>query len=272
MSVENDNNQERYINNYLLNAFKALGKTQSEIIKDLNKSQPYVSALINGKKKVGKEIAKQLAELYGFDEGSILTGEALLQGSFSMTTAIRPSENIDLEISILSQKIKELTKKKTGSTGEGRLISDSSLVEATQYIVPVKGQAGLNKAFFYPDEYIEEHFERELILVKPSERGSFLKIEVDGNSMPGVLDPGDWARCEEIPKIDWMHKNIFKPKKVYCLFHNKRGILFKRISKVVNDIVTLSSDNSDKAEYPDEEFNLIEFSKILIVRKVEKEL
>lgn len=156
--------------------------------------------------------------------------------------------------------------------GEGRVISDSELVEVFQYVVPIKGQAGLNKAFFYPDEYIEENFVKESILVKPSERGKYLKIEVEGNSMPNVLNPGDWARCEEIPKLHWLDKNIFKPKKVYCLFHNKRGILFKRISKVFNDTITLSSDNSDKSEYPDEIFNLIEFSKILIVRKVEKDV
>lgn len=77
MKNEEKNNQNGNINNYLVEAFQRLNKKQSEIIKDLGKPQSYVSALMNGKKKVGKEVAKQLHELYGFDEGGILTGETI---------------------------------------------------------------------------------------------------------------------------------------------------------------------------------------------------
>ncbi|MFJ1439282.1 helix-turn-helix domain-containing protein [Capnocytophaga canimorsus] len=73
----NNNNQNSYINSYLVDAFDKLGKSQKEVINDLGKSQPYVSALMSGKKIVGKDIAKELANLYGFDEGSILTGKML---------------------------------------------------------------------------------------------------------------------------------------------------------------------------------------------------
>ncbi|WP_027381840.1 helix-turn-helix domain-containing protein [Epilithonimonas caeni] len=68
------NYQNGDINEYLFIEFKKLNKKQAEIVKDLNKPQSYVSALMNGKKKVGKEVAKQLSELYGFDIGKILTG------------------------------------------------------------------------------------------------------------------------------------------------------------------------------------------------------
>lgn len=169
--------------------------------------------------------------------------------------------------------LKQIQKKrKGGNQSEGRVIDDSNLVPAVQYIVPIPGQAGIKKAFFSPDEYIEENFEKETILVKPNERAIYHKIEVDGNSMPGVLEPGDWARCEDIPRVFWGEKGIFKPNKVYCLFHRKYGILFKRISKVYYGTITLSSDNPNKKEYPDQDFDLMEFSKILIVRKVEKDL
>ncbi|MFJ1411739.1 helix-turn-helix domain-containing protein [Capnocytophaga canimorsus] len=73
----NNDNQNSYINSYLVDAFDKLGKSQKEVINDLGKSQPYVSALMSGKKIVGKDIAKELANLYGFDEGSILTGKML---------------------------------------------------------------------------------------------------------------------------------------------------------------------------------------------------
>jgi hypothetical protein len=212
--------------------------------------------------------------------GSITNGitknprELTVNSIFIYLTSNYETKYRDVDIDHVSpqKQLKEILSSKENRISEGKIINDDDLVEASEYIVPLKGQAGLHKAFFYPDEYIEQNFKHETILVNPSDRGTFLKIEVDGNSMPGVLDPGDWARCEEISKIHWMDKNVFKPKKVYCLFHNKRGILFKRISKVLNDTITLSSDNKDKTEYPDEEFNLIEFSKILIVKKVEKNL
>lgn len=164
------------------------------------------------------------------------------------------------------------SRRKLRNHNEGRLINDSSLAPAIQYIVPIPGQAGLRKAFFSPDEYIEENFDKETVLVKPSERAVYYKIEVDGNSMTGVLEPGDWARCEDIPRIYWGEKDVFKPNKVYCLFHRKNGILFKRISKVNYGTITLSSDNSNKIDYPDQDFDLMEFSKIMIVKKVEKYL
>lgn len=75
MKDNESNNQNSYINAYLKTAFEKLNKKQSEIIKDLGVSQAYVSALMNGKKRVGKEMAKKISQLYGFDEGSILTGE-----------------------------------------------------------------------------------------------------------------------------------------------------------------------------------------------------
>lgn len=77
------------MNHYLKEAFEKLGKSQKEIIEDLGKSQPYVSALMNGKKAVGKDIAEQLSTLYGFDKGKILAGEAL-ESVYSETPVMVP--------------------------------------------------------------------------------------------------------------------------------------------------------------------------------------
>ncbi|MGU3377293.1 hypothetical protein [Chryseobacterium sp. M5A1_1a] len=63
------------INKYLADEFTKLGKLQKDVIEDLKKPQPYVSALMSGKKSVGKDIAVQLYKLYGFDPAKILTSE-----------------------------------------------------------------------------------------------------------------------------------------------------------------------------------------------------
>ena len=70
----NLDNQNSYFNKYIKEAFLQLGKKQSEIVSDLQVSQPYVSALMNGRKPIGKEMATKLNALYGFDIAKLITG------------------------------------------------------------------------------------------------------------------------------------------------------------------------------------------------------
>ncbi|WP_131724404.1 helix-turn-helix domain-containing protein [Chryseobacterium indologenes] len=254
---------------YLKKGFQDLEISMRQIASDMNVSQVYVSNILNGKKRIGSRTALKLAELYGLNINWLLTGEGSM---FDNTDESKIHSLNRTKEDVLNNLNRIKINRKVNLTSEGHEIFDHDLAEATQFIIPIKGQAGLKKAFFAPDEYIDQNFAKEIIHVKRSERGVYHKIEVDGHSMPGVLDPGDWARCEDIPKLFWLDKGTFKVNKVYCLFHRTKGILFKRISKISLDTITLSSDNTDKVEYPDETFDLMEFSKILIVRKVEKDL
>ena len=86
----NSDNQNSYINIYLKEAFSKLGKDQTEIVKDLGVSQPYVSNLMNGKKSVGKNMAEKLVSLYGFDKAKILTAEGSML--VSQTEEVVPEE------------------------------------------------------------------------------------------------------------------------------------------------------------------------------------
>ncbi len=169
--------------------------------------------------------------------------------------------------------LRTLLENKLENIGEGKIIYDETLVPSKVITIPIKGFAGLKRAF-YEDEYIDKNFQVETVMVKPEERGTYLKIQVEKNcfSMASTILPDDWTWNLEISKMDWLEKGTFKPDKIYCLFHYKRGILFKRISKVLWDEITLSSDNPDKIEYPDETFDLSEFSKILVVKKIERKL
>jgi transcriptional regulator with XRE-family HTH domain len=69
---ENINNQIGY---YIKKELEAKGITPKQLENDLGVSQPYISALLTGKKSIGKRIAKKLNELYGLSESIILTGE-----------------------------------------------------------------------------------------------------------------------------------------------------------------------------------------------------
>ena len=148
---------------------------------------------------------------------------------------------------------------------KGRVVHDDELVDATEIVVPIPGQAGLSSNMF-PDELIQE-FERRTIRVKPEHRGVFYTIEANGNSMPPAIQPRDWLRCEEISKLFWMNDGFFKEKNIYCIWHNTKGILFKRIV-YINGEMFCRSDNEDKTRYQDFPLELDRVSKILIVRKL----
>lgn len=251
---------------YLKQGFQELNISMQQLSRDMGVSQAYVSNILNGKKRIGSRTALKLSELYGLNVNWLLTGEGvMLDKDEAKIYPLNPTKE-----DVLNHLNRIKSNRKVKNSNEGRLIDESELVEAVQIIIPVPGQAGLKKAFFAPDQYIEDHFEKETILVRPKDRALYHKIEVDGDSMPGIVDKGDWARCVDIPKTEWIKEETFKPNKVYCLFHRYRGPLFKRISKRILDTITLSSDNPDKNEYPDEDFDLAEFSKIFRVVAVEK--
>lgn len=163
------------------------------------------------------------------------------------------------------KKLEELKKKRNSNPEpSSRVINDDNLVDAIEYKVPWKGQAGMASKF-YPEEMIEE-LQKTVVKVKPEYRGVFYRIEVDGNSMPPKIQPGDWLRCEEISSLFWLEKNFFKKDKVYCIWHNSRGIIFKRLIYKEMGEIWCSSDNEDKVEFPDFPLEIEKVNKILVVR------
>ena len=55
--------------------FEKEGINQTEIADALEVSPPYVNAILNGKKPLGKKNAERLANLYGLSKSFLLTGE-----------------------------------------------------------------------------------------------------------------------------------------------------------------------------------------------------
>lgn len=165
------------------------------------------------------------------------------------------------------KKLEEIKKKKNKNPEpSSRVINDDDLVDAIEYKVPWKGQAGMASKF-YPEEMIEQ-LQKTVVKVKPEYRGVFYRIEVDGNSMPPKIQPGDWLRCEEISSLFWLEKNFFKKEKIYCIWHNSRGIIFKRLIYKELGEIWCSSDNEDKLEFPDFPLEIEKVNKILIVRSL----
>ena len=61
--------------------FEKKGVSQQEIADSLGVSYPYVNAILNGKKPLGKKNAERLANLYGLSKSFLLTGEGEIECS-----------------------------------------------------------------------------------------------------------------------------------------------------------------------------------------------
>lgn len=163
---------------------------------------------------------------------------------------------------------------------EGKIIDIRELPVKDVYVIPIKGRGGLENAY-YDDLALNELEIEQLTIKKPSSNGSkWFKIEVEGVSMDDStkdfegskysLCEGDWAYCRSIPRIHWKNKLHFNSVKVFCFFHNTRGIIFKKVKShnIETGELVLTSLNKDKGKFPDFTISVAECSYICNVIKV----
>ena len=221
-------NQNEYINEYLIKSFEDLGKTQAEVIEDLNKSQPYVSALMNGKKKVGKEIAKELSRLYGFDEGAILTGK--------INNNISIHDNRDVSHNTI--------------IGSVRSLSNKDVVEEKDVVSYSKGIPYYNVDFINGFTGVEEitHQNAEYNIDYPPANHCQFWVNATGESMKGIIDNGDKIALRQVD-TEW-----FPLGEVYAIVTTNGHRMVKKIVKSEDkECYKLVSANPNKNEYPDQD-------------------
>lgn len=273
------NNNYSYINYYLIQAFKDLGKPQKEIIKELGKSQPYVSALMSGKKQVGKEIAKELNRLYGFDElamlkGTITAGRDIITGGTNITGEVEGNATINIDnsigfnrelsdaqeknIDLLEQKIQGLentpTPRKSYEVGKGRPYYNADWTLSFKEI---------NDDTAYNPEFN--------IDFPPANKEGVQWYRGKGQSMQGEIDSGDYVALQEVEDFSW-----FPLGRIYGVV-TKNG--FRTIKKVVQssenkDNWLLISANPDKDNHPDQEIpkKMVErlFKVLFVIKDLEE--
>ena len=179
------------------------------------------------------------------------------------------AQHYDVSVSYLfSKEEKQIYK------SEGKLIDNKDYPSKNVFVIPIKGRAGLENAYF--DDLMFTDLTTESLTIKePSSNGSkWFKIEVKGDSMDnglkGCLSEGDWAYCRSISKQYWKSKFHTHKYDVFCFFHNERGIIFKKIKSqnLETGELILTSLNKDKTEYPDFNIKVSECSYICNVIKV----
>ena len=204
------------------------GHTQASIASQLGVSQPYVNALLTGRKAFGKSQAKKWGDLYGLSPSWLLTGEG------SMLKADAP-----------------ITQPSPENSARPLVSSDRDWVEIP--LVPHRAKAGALSGF--GDPCWEEDKQTMPVLIDKRLKGDYLLFEVSGDSMDdgtstAFLD-GDVLLCRVLPKSDWQY-GIKKRGETYCVVAtDAEGIVLKEVvnhDKATNEI-TCHSLNSQYKDY-----------------------
>lgn len=223
----------------------------AELSKNLGFSKGVVSEYLNNKKRVSQNFIEELENYY----------------EINYLEFLKSSQN-------------ELNEPQIEYKPEGKIVNIEDLPVKDVYIVPIKGRGGLESSYF-ADEVITKLKKEKLTIKKPSSNGSkWFKIEVEGISMDDStnefdgskysLCEGDWAYCRSIPRVNWRNKLHLNKVKVFCFFHNTRGIIFKKVKShnVETGDLILTSLNQDKKQFPDFKINVGECTYICNVIKV----
>lgn len=235
MKENEKHNQYGYINHYLIYAFKKLGKNQQDVILDLGNSQPYVSALMNGKKKVGKDVAKKLKDLYGFDELATLTGNI-------------PNSEGSMLKNITKDEVKPVPYENYMEVEYAKLST-------------VAGKLGFENPATLPET-------RKKLIPREFDSGNYLVVEVDGDSMDdgtniSIPDGSDILIKEYIlntgEKLP-IRGNLF-------VIVTTEGTVFKQIVEhnIEEGYIVCHSYNP---KYKDYKVNVIDIIQIFIYRKI----
>lgn len=223
-------------------------KSQAEIAEFLNYNKSYFSRALNS-----DDIPMDLEEVFF--------------KAFPRSVYLKSIDATDKKMDAL-QQLDKVQNGKQKNAGEGRRVNEGDVIKIKTFIIPIKGFAGLKNAL-YDDQYITENFEQETTEVpKEYYASTSYKIQSTGNSMPKTIPEAAWVTGVPIPEQDWLNYK-FRSDKVYIFFHPYKGILFKNAKNLPHDEVRLCSENTDKDDYPDEDFKITEFRKICVAIKVE---
>nr|DAQ65573.1 MAG TPA: putative transcriptional regulator [Caudoviricetes sp.] len=204
------------------------GHTQASIAAQLGVSQPYVNALLTGRKAFGKSQAKKWGDLYNLSPSWLLTGEGEMLKDGAPAT--QPAQE---------------------NSARPLVSSDRDWVEIP--LVPHRAKAGALSGF--GDPCWEEDKQTMPVLIDKRLKGDYLLFEVSGDSMDdgtstAFLD-GDVLLCRVLPKSDWQF-GIKKRGETYCVVAtDAEGIVLKEVVNhdKANNEITCHSLNSQYKDY-----------------------
>ena len=85
--------------------FEKKGVSQTQLAEILDVSPPYINAILNGKKPIGKKNAERLANLFGLSKSFLLTGDGDVEASDRQMKITERAK--DIQMAVLGHKVEE---------------------------------------------------------------------------------------------------------------------------------------------------------------------
>jgi len=188
-----------------------LGLNQTELAKQLNMPQGYLSQMEKGVKTITNTAITSLVGKYPFIN---LTWLLIGNGNDDCAFIVQNTGN-------LSQVDPDLVQ-----------VTSMHTYNNVNLLVPVGAQAGYANS--WPDEYVEDQIQ---VVKIPGILGAARTVEVKGDSMLPILEPGDWVVARPIEEA----KNI-KEGKIYVAVSYTIGLTIKYLTIQQQGILCTSAN------------------------------
>lgn len=210
--------------------------TQESFAEKIGASQPYISAVVSGKRNIGSNILNRIKDAFpNFNEYWFTTGETEEELRKRLG-----GKNIDQNFSASDAHSKKkdevLPKKYEGLT--------------PVKIVTTKARGGWSD-MHYSTEYLE-NMPTVLIESDQNYHGEYLAFEVDGDSMEPEYFPGDIVICRNLSRDKWRYKLHYKDYD-FVIAHGTMGVMIKEIidHDIETGIITCRSLNNEDGKHAD---------------------
>lgn len=234
---------------------------KSELARRIGSPQSHISKVLNGKEGIGKHLSEQIVKQLRLNPVWWETGEG--------TIFLRPTGDEAVKINMLDE-----TDVTVSSTGMEFRDLDNGMVLMTMPLVDEFAYASYPHGWKDPEYVIE--LPKYSIVLPTRERGFYRAFEVRGESMyDGSINSicfGDVAVGRLIEPDYWDQKLYINGGTDYIIVTHD-GIIIKRITRhdTKEGIITCSSINPDKKEYPDFDVRLSEVYELYKIRKVDRD-
>lgn len=116
-----------------------LGYNQDQLSKMLDVSQPYLSALLSGKKAFGKGTAEKWQQMFGFSSGWLLTGEGSMLVNNSINTSNTSAPAVSSPIEEETKRVPLIPFEAQGGQLDGFARNGVTLAQCETVPTPFKG-------------------------------------------------------------------------------------------------------------------------------------
>lgn len=209
--------------------------TQEGFAEKIGASQPYISAVVSGKRNIGSNILNKIKRAFpDFNEYWFTTGET----------------EEDLRIRLGGKSLEEnfMVRETDGKYHKNELVEKSYNGSTPVRVVTTKARAGWSDAY-YSEEYLAD---MPLITIETDEnyKGEYLAFEVDGDSMEPEYFPGDIVICRMVKRDLWQYK-LHYDQYDFVIAHSIRGIMLKEIVNhdTETGMITCHSLNPDHDDF-----------------------